>query len=182
MTAKIENFQARGGTLTKVVINASEGEAWAGIHIGKMIYENRLDVEIPKFCFASCVSYIFPAGAEKRIHKYAIVAWNGNEHKVFDIAEQEHQTIREYLYMRYREADFKELSEEEYNDIFLDIYNEVKNRIYMERDFYRAIGVNINTSLLGFHFPKDSLGEGVRGYTYDIEEMEKLGIVNIIYQ
>jgi len=62
------------------VINSGGGEVEAGIALGRWVFRQRLDVEVPGYCLSSCANYVFPAAGRKFIAPGAVVAWHGNYH------------------------------------------------------------------------------------------------------
>lgn len=77
--ANLKFFEAvKGKTVNRLVITSAGGEVAAAIALGQWVFEQKLDVEIPGYCFSSCANYVFPAGRKKIIHKGAVVAWHGN--------------------------------------------------------------------------------------------------------
>lgn len=67
-----------GRHLSGLSINSEGGDVGAALEIGKLVQDQRLEVEVRNWCMSSCANYVFPSGTRKRIVEGAVVAWHGS--------------------------------------------------------------------------------------------------------
>lgn len=64
--------------LSEIVIMSSGGDAEAGMWFGHWVKDRNLALRVRWFCVSACANYVFPAGREKIIEPWAVVAWHGS--------------------------------------------------------------------------------------------------------
>lgn len=60
----------------RLLITSPGGDAAAGMAIGRLVFERRLDVEVKRYCMSACANYVFTAGRIKHLAPGAVVAWH----------------------------------------------------------------------------------------------------------
>ena len=163
-----ELVEATGAMPETLVITSKGGETFAGIELGRWVFENNLDVTITAYCMSSCANYVFPAGNKKVLEPDAAVVWHGgatqqewndpcssipggaleNGNSCGDIRKLQQETLEEF-----RAA---------------------------EAQFFAEIGVDQRVTVLGQESRYDCRGgtESI-GWYYSIDDMKRLGIRNV---
>lgn len=65
---------------SKVIkVQSGGGETDEAMHLGRLIHDRNLDIEVNEICASSCANYLFPAGVKKNNTKgkHVGLAWNG---------------------------------------------------------------------------------------------------------
>jgi len=64
--------------LKTLAIESQGGETNAGMGLGDLMLENKLDVRVIGICASSCANYVFVSGAKKVIEPRAVILWHGS--------------------------------------------------------------------------------------------------------
>ncbi|WJG10136.1 hypothetical protein [Aliiglaciecola sp. LCG003] len=72
-----KNLLAKSTGIKKLIISSPGGDVNAGIELGKMVYQHRLNVIVRKVCASSCANYVVTASKDAFVEKEAILGWHG---------------------------------------------------------------------------------------------------------
>ena len=61
----------------RVIITSQGGHVGPALDMAEVIFQKKIDVEVPIICLSSCANYIFPAGHKKIISSVGLVGWHG---------------------------------------------------------------------------------------------------------
>jgi hypothetical protein len=61
----------------RVIITSGGGHVGPALDMAEVIFQKKIDVEVPIICLSSCANYIFPAGHNKIISSVGLVGWHG---------------------------------------------------------------------------------------------------------
>ncbi|WP_156455879.1 MULTISPECIES: hypothetical protein [Stenotrophomonas] len=76
---KVRAFLDADHALTELAIRSGGGDVEAGMALGRMIHDRRMDVRVVgDICMSSCANYVFPAGRHKVVESGALVIWHGS--------------------------------------------------------------------------------------------------------
>lgn len=153
--------------IKRFVITSPGGDIDAGIKIGYLMHENKIDIEVIDRCVSSCANYLFTAAVRKKIHDGAVVVWHGNteqkDWREFDLCGR---TVSSFDGLPMPEDEIAELST-------FSSQKEWEERREQEKTFYELVGVDNYLSRVGqepFY-----LGD----FTMTVMDMNKFGLTNI---
>ncbi|MCY7388496.1 MAG: hypothetical protein LH481_10600 [Burkholderiales bacterium] len=171
----VEKFIAEhpSGTIQKLVIGSTGGDAFAGLRLGNWVRQNGLDVEVYVICQSACANYVFPAGKKKIIGERALVLWHGSiEQKYARELQSKHHTL---LVKHYQTAAAVSTDERKYlDDNQVAVESALRLREQQGR-FFDAIQVNEYITRLG----QEPVDFGIDSWTTTVIVMEKFGIRNV---
>ena len=140
----------------RLVIFSGGGDVYLGMQLGEFIFDNKLDVEVNKFCFSSCANYIFTAARNKYLHKDSVLGWHGSSWQPSinkDVVNGVDWAVK------WRKAELK---------------------------FFAKIAVDYRITINGFYqykwrdYIKALLtGTVIMGFNYSLEDMNKFNVSNI---
>jgi hypothetical protein len=151
-------------TPTQLVIDSEGGEVKAGIALGRWVFRHGIDVIVEGRCLSSCANYVFTAGRAKIIRPDSVVAWHGNYQHLEttggwrdDIPARMARTGEDRATAKHRvRAQMREL-------------------VALERDFFRAIGVDQHLCWVGKLPPF----EAPDYYTMSPADMARFGVSRV---
>ncbi|MFK8257564.1 hypothetical protein ACFL9S_07235 [Erwinia sp. AnSW2-5] len=143
-------------------INSIGGSIVPAMHIGLFIFQKKIDIEVRSVCASACANYIFPAGKNKKLAPDSYLLWHGSAHS------PKSEFALNYGQEKITRKQFFSAPE----------FIEIKK---MERDFYRAIGVQYKIGfcpqrLTDYHqrFPE-------KWFSYAEKDLQAFGVKNIFY-
>ncbi len=154
-------------SLVEFAIRSGGGDVEAGMALGGMIRDRRMDVRVVgDICMSSCANYVFPAGNRKIVESGALVIWHGsllqkNLLKDFNYAGMESQLGRPFT--RLERWSIRRTA----NKWFRRALSE-------QTAFYTKIGVDPRITVLGQE-------QGCAcNWTVSVADMAKFGIGSVI--
>lgn len=172
----------------RLVINSTGGHAGAGMHLGKWLYNNKMDVEVDKFCFSSCANYIFTAGNQKFLNKRSVLGWHGGALSGYVQDEELFSPLVKNAIAQ------QNISSEEQRQEYINKMDKIRKKfIRMESEFFQLVGVNPLITTAGGtegEYSRVTLNSenydgnleqhnNIAGFYYTLEDMEKFGLQNI---
>lgn len=149
-----------------LVINSGGGSINAGMDMGDWIFHKGMSVEVAEKCKSSCANYIFTAARQKILRKDSLLMWHGSAwQKNFD---------------RYANSTSQETNEKK---ILSELIRSGRKR---ESAFFDKIDVDNLTTVYGqgtltfMDVIKAIFQSPWSGFDYSIEDMNRLGIKNIV--
>lgn len=70
-------------SVNTLIINSSGGDVFAGMNMGKVVFERQLRVVVREKCGSSCANYILTASPELFVEKNAYIGWHGGSLQYF---------------------------------------------------------------------------------------------------
>ena len=61
----------------RVIITSQGGHVGPALDMAEVIFQKKIDIEVPIICLSSCANYIFLAGHNKIISSVGLVGWHG---------------------------------------------------------------------------------------------------------
>ena len=176
------------GEITTLKITSDDGFLEAATLIGLWVHDNEIDVIVDESCTYVCANYIFTAGNNKIIEQSAIVAWQGSPQWDEYDARSSGLTIEETMRRDIDNGSLgidPSLDEKGREDFIREVAEYSREAIKQERRFLDATGINEDALVYGYigiewgagYLP----GHLFLGWTFSIEDMEKLGIENVTY-
>jgi hypothetical protein len=147
-----------------VAITSKGGEMNTGLDLGSFIFNNKLSVKVDSYCMSSCANYVFTAGVKKVLSEHALIGYHGGASStMFDTTQMD------------------ELPEPEKTEAKKQWQVYLSKTALYERTFFDKIGVQQKITTLGQEDKYQPLyGEDYVGWSYSIEDFEKLGVRNIL--
>ena len=184
----IEKYQSSAHKPKLLVIKSAGGDILAGIKLGRWVYQNQLDVKVNKYCLSSCANYVFPAGKNKILTQYALLAWHGGgqSKSLQNMAAFDKKMAK--LFIKNNITDQQKQSELYQQQL------QIREKLLKEEaQFYQDIGVNPVITTIGGYYPDKEKTDLVRyskktrpkdmlkyqGFYYTLADMKKLGVNGI---
>jgi hypothetical protein len=152
-------------TPAQLVIDSPGGEVQAGIELGRWVHRHRLDVVVEGQCLSSCANYVFTAGRDKIIRPGGVVAWHGNYRHLEatggwrdDIPARMARTGEDRATAKRR------------------VRAHMRRLVALERDFFRAIGVDQHLCWIGKQPPFNAPDY----YTLSARDMARFGVTGVV--
>lgn len=172
---KVDQFIAQHppGSIKRLKIFSTGGDAGASLKLGQWVKQNNLDVEVSALCMSGCANYVFPAGRRKFIVGGGLVLWHGSVEQK-DLRE----LVTKYVQLLLKKVDGSvPLSHDE--ESFLEERRDNFDAIIKYREtqarFFDSIQVNEFITRLG----QEPVDYGIDLWTTTVRVMEKFGITNI---
>lgn len=167
-----------------LIITSSGGEAKAGVDMGFWVYENKLSVEVTRYCFSSCANFIFTAGREKTLGKRAMLIWHGGAHQpnLFDQAEN---IVNNLPIKGNYQASYKDSTKCQPNQSKDDCKKHFERSLYSlkfnESLFFYKLGIDPNLPYYGQlpHYTRQMDITSYTGFYYSLEDLKKMGVLGI---
>lgn len=154
----------------RFVVTSGGGDADAGLDFGFLIHDLGLDVYVPHYCGSSCANYLFTAGKRKLLGPHAFLLWHGGATQ--DGLSEPPPCEEGGWYRDLLNCDPDEYSEQ--FDALLNAWLEKESR------FFKAVGIDQRITVLGQLPEYRCTVEDVSGWYYSIDDMERLGVTNIL--
>lgn len=152
----------RKNNIRTLSVNSIGGAIVPAMHIGLIIHQRKIDVEVRSVCASACANYLFPAGLNKKINPDSYLLWHGSAHSPkseFTVDYTQEKITREQFFSAPEFIAIKK----------------------MERDFYHTIGVEYKIGfcpqqLTDYHqrFPE-------KWFSYSEKDLRAFGVTNIFY-
>jgi len=152
--------------ITEIDINSGGGSINLGMDLGDFIYNHKLNVTIPDYCFSSCANYVFPSGNIKKISSHTLIGYHGGAYS---------PTVDMFLESEKRRLgrSLTEQEKDKYTKKYSDIIKKGKNRQDL---FYSKRKINKKIASLG----KDAFPDiHYNMVYYPLKDFSTLGVNNI---
>ena len=152
--------------VNEIDINSDGGSLNLGMDLGDFIYNHKLNVKIPDYCFSSCANYVFPSGNIKKISSHTLIGYHGGAYSF---------TVDMFLESKKQELGRSLTAQEEdkYTKKYSDILKKNKNR---QDSFYSKRKINKKLASLGADAFPDIHYNMVY---YPLKDFSTLGVNNI---
>lgn len=155
--------------LRRLVVTSQGGNVEAGMELGEWVFAEGLDVYVPKYCTSSCANYVFPAGKRKFLDHSAMLFWHGG-------ALQEQSDVESLCDEVDWPKEFGDCDEARMRALHDNTLARIKVR---EAAFFAMIEVDQKITILG-QYPEYHCRGGYSGWYYSIQDMETMGISDIM--
>lgn len=147
--------------ISTIMVDSKGGEHQAAMELGRWMHTSNVHLIINGDCQAECANYVLPAASSVLITGAASVLWVDH---------------LEY-------ASFKLTNDKEAMERWNRALQLLKNR---EKTFYSMISVNPKISQFGYlnnqeKWQSQGCNSDMKGWSYDIDSLKKLGIKDITY-
>lgn len=174
---------------TKLVVTSSGGDLRVGMEMGFWIYDNKLSVEVTRYCISTCANYIFTSGREKILGSQAIVIWHGGAHQS-NLLEQaknivnniptDDVSINDAYQASYKNGTKCQpnQSKDECGKIFKISLDYLK---FNESLFFSKLGIDPNLPYYGqLPYYTDKINVSLySGFYYSLKDLEAMGVFNV---
>lgn len=164
-TAEQVRDKLKEGVVDSLFIRSTGGEVEAGIELGEMVRDSKIDVIVKDYCISSCANYVFTAGASRVIG--GVVLWHGSV---------EQKDVRECFLCNRRVSSLYG------GDMPLATPERVSNWDALRRRqslFFQSIGVDEYITRAGQEPVLRPGGFKSDSYTYDVATMERFGLRDV---
>lgn len=176
----LELYAAAGRKPSILSIESSGGTSRAAMTLGKLIFENAMDVEVDTYCHSSCANYVFTAGRQKLLSRTASLVWHGGATQ--PVSERRLEELLEETLSQLDAATKAKFLEGRSHEAQIElVHRSLLELIRLETQFFERIGVDQRITTLGIASQPPPL-EGGRymGWDYSLEDLATLGIYGIV--
>lgn len=150
-----------------LVITSRGGLVDWGIDLGNIVFDNKLNVQVDKYCNSSCANYVFPAGAIKFLNHDSQLIWHGGASQSMFLSDSEL---------------ISQLQDDKYREDFIRNH---RNSLKKETVFFKKIKVNPQITIAGdiLEVQLDMIEKWhkICVWDYSLEVMKQFGIENIVF-
>ncbi|MGR5209747.1 hypothetical protein ACPV4A_04320 [Vibrio rotiferianus] len=147
--------------ISTIMMDSKGGDYKAAMDLGRWVHTNEVHLIIDGDCQAECASYVLPAASSVLVTGGSSVLW-----------------VEPHKFESLKSPSDKEAIERWNRTMLL-----LRNR---ESTFYSMVSVNPKISLFGYlnnqeKWQKQGCSMDMKGWHYDIDSLNKLGVKNITY-
>lgn len=168
-----------------LVIRSTGGSSYAGLVLGRYVFDFQLTVRVVDYCGSSCANYVFPAGRRKLIDRGSVIWWHGSmASRSWEIpGTTERHTCRSkdacgaelaaVVKDKFRCKSAATCTQEKAEVMrFFEVDFEPLKR--NEREFFELIGVDASLATYG----NDTVACNCV-WTFDLSDLRKFGVYNV---
>lgn len=147
-------------SVTRLKIHSPGGNILAGMALGEWVHRHGMDVEALELCFSSCANYVFPAGKRKILGPHTLLGWHGGATQKASV---------DYV-GRLQKFQPQEIAQ---------LLDDLVRQVVQETVYFNRIGVAQVSTVYGQRPEFDASTQDCTGWTYSLQAMRRLGMVNL---
>jgi hypothetical protein len=156
----------------RLVIQSGGGNIDLGMDLADFVIQQKLDVEVPDFCFSSCANYVFVAGKTKWLGENAVLGWHGNAASARWLDEDIDAMVKNLE---------GEERQQQWQKLRLHYDQVIQKAAQREALLYQQLGVDPTLLTIGLQPELRAVAEQqrYRGWTFNSSVLNQLGVKSI---